>query len=81
VSSGIVLSTVRYEAEGEDLFGSWSDIILALVSAVEVAHKLDGELSEAHSGFDSDGFYERYHRYPSEQSFRNALDHFDFEAA
>jgi len=35
--SGIVLSTVRYEAKGEDLFGSWSDIILALVVVAEAA--------------------------------------------
>lgn len=35
--SGIVLSTVRYEAEGEDLFGSWSEIILALVVVAEAA--------------------------------------------
>lgn len=62
-----------YDGDG---FPISTDEVRALVSAVRAAQVLDRELSEEHSGFDSDRVYERYHRYPSEQGFRDALARF-----
>lgn len=49
----------------------------SLLCIVEAASKLDAEMSEKNSGFDSDGAYDRYVQLQSEEALSVALTRLD----